>query len=692
MKFYKYFPAAAVSIIIGCMAAFSALAADVNVQDTITTEPAVTEILTHQTDPEVLSSSTVTTITDSTVSSDKDYTETEVNGESLSGWSYLDDERICYYDETGIMQTGFTEIEGNYYYFAPNGTMKTGWLTNDGVRMYFDSETGIRNTGWVEYMGSVYYDEPLMGKLTGIQEINGETYIFNENGVLLKGWFEYAGHKYYGGENGALHKGESEINGVKYIFSPSGKFQSGWQTVNGLRLFYDYETAEILYGFINYNGLVYYSDVEHGKYYGEHEIDGIKYRFTDKGYLAVGLQQFEDGTRYYYKDGSIAKGFVNDNGNVYYFNENYLMQTGFVKDGGKTYYFGSDGKMLTGLQAIDSNKYYFSKEGVMQTGIIGVGSAKYFFDKDGTMKTGFRAENGEIYYFSPDSGKMLYYWQTVNGEKYYFGHNGKMRTGFVSIDGKIYYFDGKGIMSTGWRTVENKKYYFGDNGVARIGWQTLGGKKYYFNDKGAMSIDFRTINEKRYYFGSDGVMKTGWQTVRSKKYYFGTDGAAYIYRHNINNVNYCFYSDGAMVTSGNQNIVAKALTQLGNVGGRPYWTWWGFNFRIEWCACFVSWCANQCGYTQDGSVPEFISCAVGISWFKQHGQWKSKQSYTPVSGDYIFFDWEPDGIADHIGIVDYCENGYVYTIEGNSSDQCRQRSYSLSDIRIFGYARPSFQP
>lgn len=67
------------------------------------------------------------------------------------------------------------------------------------------------------------------------------------------------------------------------------------------------------------------------------------------------------------------------------------------------------------------------------------------------MKTGFRAEDGEIYYFSPENGKMLYFWQTVNGERYYFGHNGKMRTGFVSIDGKIYYFNGKGIMSTGWK-------------------------------------------------------------------------------------------------------------------------------------------------------------------------------------------------------------------------------------------------
>jgi hypothetical protein len=83
---------------------------------------------------------------------------------------------------------------------------------------------------------------------------------------------------------------------------------------------------------------------------------------------------------------------------------------------------------------------------------------------------------------------------------------------------------------------------------------------------------------------------------------------------------------------------------------------------------------------------------VGISWFREHGQWRSVQSYTPTSGDYIFFDWEHDGVADHVGMVDYCENGYVYTVEGNSGDMCRQKRYRLTDLCIFGYARPSYQP
>lgn len=79
-----------------------------------------------------------------------------------------------------------------------------------------------------------------------------------------------------------------------------------------------------------------------------------------------------------------------------------------------------------------------------------------------------------------------------------------------------------------------------------------------------------------------------------------------------------------------------------------------------------------------------------FDWFKAHNQWKGR-SYTPKSGDYIFFDWEPDGVADHIGIVDYYENGYVYTVEGNSSDTCRTKSYSIDDSCIYGFAVPNFK-
>ena len=52
------------------------------------------------------------------------------------------------------------------------------------------------------------------------------------------------------------------------------------------------------------------------------------------------------------------------------------------------------------------------------------------------------------------------------------------------------------------------------------------------------------------------------------------------------------------IATSDEAIVSVALQQVGNVGGAPYWSWYGFNSRVEWCACFVSWCANECGYIQ----------------------------------------------------------------------------------------------
>ena len=145
-------------------------------------------------------------------------------------------------------------------------------------------------------------------------------------------------------------------------------------------------------------------------------------------------------------------------------------------------------------------------------------------------------------------------------------------------------------------------------------------------------------------------------------------------------------------SGGNQAIVEVALTQLGNEGGQPYWSWYGFDGRVEWCACFVSWCADQCGYLESGIVPKFSLCSDGVDWFNGNGQWQGKD-YEPKAGDIIFFDWSndgQDGDADHVGIVEKCENGVVYTVEGNSGDACRQNSYPIGYYEILGYGCPSY--
>ena len=145
-----------------------------------------------------------------------------------------------------------------------------------------------------------------------------------------------------------------------------------------------------------------------------------------------------------------------------------------------------------------------------------------------------------------------------------------------------------------------------------------------------------------------------------------------------------------------QLIVEVAASQIGNVGGEPYWSWYGFTERVEWCACFVSWCANQCGYIEADIIPKFAGCVNGVQWFKERGQW-ADNSAEPIPGMIVFFDWEDecdggglDGDPDHVGIVEKVENGRVYTIEGNTSDSCRQRSYPIGYCEILGYGIPAY--
>ena len=133
---------------------------------------------------------------------------------------------------------------------------------------------------------------------------------------------------------------------------------------------------------------------------------------------------------------------------------------------------------------------------------------------------------------------------------------------------------------------------------------------------------------------------------------------------------------------GNTAIVDIAKQQVGNVGGRPYWSWYGFNSRVEWCACFVSWCYGQMGLSE----PRFAACqSQGIPWFTSHGQWGDR-SYTNIApGDAIFFDWDLDGSADHVGLVIGTDGNRVYTVEGNSGDACKIKSYPLDYACIKGY-------
>lgn len=176
-------------------------------------------------------------------------------------------------------------------------------------------------------------------------------------------------------------------------------------------------------------------------------------------------------------------------------------------------------------------------------------------------------------------------------------------------------------------------------------------------------------------FSTQQAQRLGWDSYGDTQY------PAHVLR---------YYPYGRAFTAGsNQGIVEVALTQIGNEGGQPYWSWYGFDSRVEWCACFVSWCADQCGYIDSGLIPKFAGCIDGANWFKSNNRWNDR-NYEPKAGDIIFFDWEGDGTTDHVGIVEKCENGTVYTVEGNSGDSVRQNSYPVGYYEILGYGAPAY--
>lgn len=201
-------------------------------------------------------------------------------------------------------------------------------------------------------------------------------------------------------------------------------------------------------------------------------------------------------------------------------------------------------------------------------------------------------------------------------------------------------------------------YNFG-NGYISWAKQNYGGYSY------ANAVEFSTMQ----------AQKLGWEKYGDTQY------VSHVLR---------YYPYGRAFTSGsNQMIIEVAKTQIGNVGGKPFWSWYGFESRVEWCACFVSWCADQCGFIESGIIPKYSLCTDGADWFKNNNQWKDKNA-EPEAGYIIFFDWDNDGTIDHTGLVDRCENGTVYTVEGNSSDQCRERTYSVGSSTIYGYGVPAY--
>lgn len=122
---------------------------------------------------------------------------------------------------------------------------------------------------------------------------------------------------------------------------------------------------------------------------------------------------------------------------------------------------------------------------------------------------------------------------------------------------------------------------------------------------------------------------------------------------------------------------------IGGYERDPRW-----NQYTPWCGCFLSWGAEQLKTSIDGDPPRFANVDTGMEGFQKSGKWRNPNDANnkPIPGDYVFFDWDRDSDPDHVGAV-LCvdENGYLYTIEGNSGGKVAVNCYPKNDPRIMGY-------
>ncbi len=438
----------------------------------------------------------------------------------LTGLNKIGD-HTYYFNDQGIMQTGFQTIQGKRYYFNALGQLQFGrFVASDGKTYYGDKATGVLVTNkWVKKR--YYQADGSMAVNTWI----GRRYV-GANGLYTgtrsnTGWVTRGTQRFYYTQNGTMYRGKLLLDGKLYYLDPStGAMKTGWFVIGGSHYY------------AKPNGVLVVNKWKNGRY------------LTSSGAAATGWQTIGNNT--YYLDPATG-----------------IKKTGCVKLGAYRYFFDSNGRLCKNTW-VNSRKYYASASGVLLTGLQNINGSIYFFKANGKKVTNkLKTVNSNTYYFMKNGAAAKMMWVKLDSNYYYFQKNGSMAKNKWIGD---HYVDLNGI-----RTNETKK----------TGWQTIDGKKYYYTKKGALVTGWETINGSRYYFNkNDGEMITGLQVIDNKKHYFYVDGRlATSVTIAVGSKEYTIDSDGAIIAeksikvSGNSTgskIVNYAIQFIGN----PY-VWGG---------------------------------------------------------------------------------------------------------------------
>ncbi len=482
-------------------------------------------------------------------------------GIMATGWRTIGADKH-FFDNAGRMLKGYQNIGGKYYLFDNSGKMQTGWhdINADGIIEFFHEETGMQTKGLV-------YDSTKPG------------YIFIEqNNTLAKGWKLIAGKKFYFDEsnNSVAATDFTEIQGKTYYFNAKGEMQTSWIIVDGKKYYLDPATGERKVGLITLAGKTYYlqDTVLAGHPIGSMrtgwvEIKTIRYFFDDNGVQQRGLVHDKTTGDYYFIEynNTLASGWRTVAGKRYYFDSMNASKASkaFKEIDGKHYYFHHEtAVMLTGIQKINEtpgnastpeHEYLFLPNGIMHTGLYSAGGKVFYyydgkepgadmtklgrkqtgaawhivdgtdrlpFDDSGALKRGFVEDAGDLYYIAANN-KLARGWTNIFNKRYYFDPaNGKaFKGGDFNIEGKIYRFNINGEMFTGWLTEAGEKYYYGPTGELYTGLQTILGKTYYFDPvSGRLAVNQKIIDgDKVYIMDADGVVQRG-LVFHSGDYFF----------------------------------------------------------------------------------------------------------------------------------------------------------------------------
>ena len=306
------------------------------------------------------------------------------NGKMLTGWHtvsgkkyYFTDDRYSEYtdEDEGKRLSGFNYIGGDRYY-----------LMNKNMAGYSESDFAAMATGWQTIGGYVYYMDPKTGVIaTGFCEIDGQLYYFNKTGSrpLFIGWRTIDEKRYYFNDDYSVQRGISTIEGSRYYLDPvTGEAAGGFKTVNGRVYYFADEryssynksiTGLRLTGFNMIAGKTYFFITSSLEGYrkedyasmatGWQTINGKRYRFEANGIMDIGWHNI-DGYRYHFTNGVMDNAWNVIASKTYHFTDG-KMDTGWKTICNRLYYFYSDGhKQETGRAIIDGKLCAFDRSGV----------------------------------------------------------------------------------------------------------------------------------------------------------------------------------------------------------------------------------------------------------------------------------------------------------------------------------------